>query len=56
MILKAGYLSLSKLLAIAVTWMIVFSAQGVETSKEDKIHNPWAFNFTLYTWLPGYLA
>jgi hypothetical protein len=50
MILKTGYLSLSKLLAIAVTWMTVFSAQGAETSKEDKIHNPWAFNLTLYTW------
>ena len=53
MILKTGYLSLSKLLAIAVTWMIVFSVQGAETPKEDKIHNPWAFNLTLYTWLPG---
>ena len=53
MILKMGYLSISNLLAIAVTWMIVFSAQGAEIPKDEKTHNPWTFNLSLYTWLPG---
>ncbi len=53
MILKMGYFSISNLLAIAVTWMIAFSAQGAETPKDEKIHNPWTFNLSLYTWLLG---
>jgi hypothetical protein len=53
MILKMGYFSISNLLAIAVTWMIAFSAQGAETPKDEKIHNPWTVNLSLYTWLPG---
>lgn len=53
MILKRGCFSISNLVAFVVTWMAVFSAQGAEIPKDAKNHNPWTFNLTLYTWLPG---
>ena len=50
MILKSRFF---KPLTFAVTLAISASAQGVETAKDIVIHDPWAFNLTLYTWLPG---
>ena len=50
MILKSRFF---KHLTFAVTLAISASAHGVETGKDSVIHDPWAFNLTLYTWLPG---
>ena len=50
MILKSRFF---KPLTFAIVLVIAASAHGVETDKNSVIHDPWAFNLTLYTWLPG---
>jgi len=53
MILKTGHFPYFKPLAFAVALATAASAHGAETAKGDAVQNPWAFNLSLYTWLPG---
>jgi hypothetical protein len=50
MILKSRFF---KPLTFAVALAIAAGVHGAEAAKDSPVYDPWAFNLTLYTWLPG---
>ncbi len=42
-----------KSLTLVAALVTVSSVHGAETAEGDAVQNPWGFNLTLYTWLPG---
>ena len=55
MIIKAGVLPTLKALALATALATASGVHGAVAAKTDPapIQNPWSFNLSLYTWLPG---
>ena len=55
MIITADFLPTLKALAFAVALATASGVHGAGTAKTDPapIQNPWSFNLSLYTWLPG---
>ena len=53
MILTPRFSSFFKSLALAVALATASSAHGAETTKEDAVQDPWAFNLSTYLWLPS---
>jgi hypothetical protein len=53
MIVKPRYFSFFRPLILAVALMTVSSVYGAKTTEESIVHNPWAFNLTMYMWFPG---
>ncbi len=55
MIIKTDLLPTLKAMAFAVALVIASRVHGAGTAEGDPvpIQNPWSFNLSLYTWLPG---
>jgi len=53
MILTPRFSSFFKSLALAVALATASNAHGAETTKEDAVQDPWAFNLSTYLWLPS---
>ncbi|WP_442499348.1 hypothetical protein [Methylobacter sp. sgz302048] len=50
---KGGLFPFFKALALVAGLAAAFSLHGAEANEEGAVKNPWAFNLTLYGWLPG---
>ena len=53
MIAKHCISSFFKPLIMAVVLAMASSVHGAGTAERDAVHDPWAFNLTLYMWFPG---
>jgi hypothetical protein len=53
MTIKGGLFSFFKVLTLVGGLAATFSIHGAEATEEGAVKNPWAFNLTLYGWLPG---
>ena len=53
MTVKIRFFPLFKSLALAAALTTVSSVHGAGTTEGSAVHDPWAFNLTLYMWFPG---
>jgi hypothetical protein len=53
MTLKTGFFTLCKALILVAGLAAAFSTRGDTANEEGDIKNSWAFNLTLYGWMPG---
>jgi hypothetical protein len=53
MIAKTSFSLYIKPLAVALTLAMVTSVHGAETTESSIVKNPWAFDLTVYAWMPS---
>ena len=53
MIVKQRFYPYLKAIVLAPALAVSFSVHAASTAEASDVHNPWAFNLTLYMWFPG---
>ena len=53
MIVNPRFSPYFKPLAVAAALAMAPNVHGAETAESSAVHDPWAFNLTLYMWFPG---